>query len=143
MRFTRAGHATLALLVAACTAFAAAPADDDAVRTLGRALSEAFERGDLDAIERNASPAWRSQTGGTQGLASLRERVLREDGPETGVIQETARRDGTTRVYRRIARRNVGETPTAMEWTFDADGRIVALDIHPQPIAIPSGKVGY
>jgi hypothetical protein len=30
-----------------------------------------------------------------------------------------------------------------MEWTMDANGRIVELLIRPQPIAIPSGKSNY
>lgn len=135
--------AGLVLVLAACTALAAPDADDAALMTLGRTLSQQFERGDLAAVLRRGSEPWRVGIGGPAGLAALRERVLREDGPETGVIQETARREGSLGIYRRIARRNVGETPTLMEWTLDASSQIVALEIRPQPTAIPSGKSGY
>jgi hypothetical protein len=81
--------------------------------------------------------------GGADGLAALRERLLREEGPETGLIDEQARVQGAQQVYRRIARRNVGSMPTLIEWTLDRDGRIAALEIRPQPVAMPSGKAGY
>jgi hypothetical protein len=116
---------------------------DPALLARGRELSEAFERGDIGALLARATPAWRDGMGGAAGIAEMRERVLREEGPETGLIDEETRREGAHAIYRRIARRNVGTTPTLMEWTLDADGRIVALEVRPQPVAMPSGKVSY
>jgi hypothetical protein len=114
-----------------------------ALLATGRALSDAFERGDLAALLARATPAWRDGLGGREGLVELRERMLRDEGPETGLIEEQARVDGPYGIYRRIARRTVGTTPTLMEWTLDRDGNIVALEIRPQPVALPTGKVGY
>ncbi len=136
----------VALASAAVLGYAAAtrPADDPALLAAGRALCDAFERGDTDAIFARMTPAAREAVGGTAaGLADLRERVLREDGPESGVIVEETRAAAGNRVYRRIARRNVGQTPTLMEWTLDAQERVVELAIRPQPVAIPSGKSNY
>jgi len=82
----------------------------------------------------------RQAVGSAQGLAAFRDKVLREAGPETGVIREdTAAQDGF-RIYRRIARRNVGEMPVLMEWTLDADDRIAGFYVRPQPIAIPGAQ---
>lgn len=120
-----------------------ATGDDAALLATGRELTATFERGDMDALLARATPAWRDGVGGAAGLQELRERVLREEGPETGLIDEQARTQGAQRVYRRIARRNVGSTPTLVEWTLDRDGHIVALEIRPQPVAMPAGKVGY
>jgi hypothetical protein len=117
--------------------------DDAALLATGRELTATFERGDMDTLLARATPAWRDGVGGAAGLQELRERVLREEGPETGLIDEQARTQGARRVYRRIARRNVGSTPTLVEWTLDRDGHIVALEIRPQPVAMPAGKVGY
>ena len=128
---------------AADPAAPAAAQSHPALLATGRALSEAFERGDVDALLARATPAWRDGLGGRTGLVELRERVLREEGAETGLIEEQARVDGPYGIYRRIARRNVGTMPTLMEWTLDRDGNIVALEIRPQPVAMPTGKVGY
>jgi hypothetical protein len=138
-RFFCAAVAGLVLL----PALAHAVERDPALVTRGRELSEAFERGDVAALIARATPAWRDGVGGTAGLTAMRERVLREDGPETGLIDEETRRDGPYAIYRRVARRNVGATPTLMEWTLDGDGHIVALEIRPQPVAMPSGKASY
>jgi hypothetical protein len=124
----------------------AAPAERQAHPELlatGRALSDAFDRGDLDTLLARATPAWRDGLGGRAGLVELRERVLRDEGAETGLIEEQARVDGPYRIYRRIARRTAGTMPTLMEWTLDRDGHIVALEIRPQAVAMPTGKVGY
>jgi hypothetical protein len=85
----------------------------------------------------------RQSLGSEAEFAAQRDRVINDDGPETGVIREDTETSGPNRIYRRIARRNIGETPTLMEWTVDGEGRIVELVIRPQPIAIPSGKSNY
>jgi hypothetical protein len=134
-----------ALLPALFTASAlAAPATDPKVLAAGRALSDQFEQGQTAAIFARMTASAKEAVGGSAaGFAEFRERVLREDGPETGVIVEETLTAGGNRIYRRIARRNVGETPTLMEWTLDPKDRVVELTVRPQPVAIPSGKVGY
>jgi len=135
--------ARLLLLLAAASAWAA-PAQDAKILAAGRALCEQFEQGQTAAIFARMTPAAKEAVGGSAaGLAEFRDRVLREDGPESGVIVEETRTAGANRVYRRIARRNVGETPTLMEWTLDAQDRVVELAVRPQPVAIPSGKLSY
>jgi hypothetical protein len=89
------------------------------------------------------TPEMRQQLGSLDQFADMRGRVINDDGPETGIIREETAVSGPNRIYRRIARRNVGQTPTLMEWTVDGEGRIVELAIRPQPIAIPSGKSNY
>jgi hypothetical protein len=137
----------LTLLLAACLLAACASGDaaevDRELLAAGRALSEQFEAGDTAALLARMSPAMRQELGGAAGLTELRERVLREDGPETGMIHEETQVAGNQRVYRRIARRNVGTTPTLMEWTLDRDDRVIALVVRPQPFAMPSGKSNY
>ena len=128
-------------LFAAFAALAAVPparAADDPLLTEGRALSEQFERGDTAAIFARMTPHMQQAMGGTAaGLAAFRDRVLREAGPETGVIREDAITQGGYRIYRRIARRNVGAVPELMEWTLDREGKIAGFLVRPQPIAIP------
>jgi hypothetical protein len=133
-------------VLAAAWLLAAAPlalAADARTLALGRELSEQFERGDVAALWARMTPEMRQSIGGEAEFVEQRDRVIRDDGPETGVIREDTEVSGPHRIYRRIARRNVGETPTLMEWTMDANGRIVELLIRPQPIAIPSGKSNY
>ena len=134
------------LLLALCmtgSAWAAA-AQDPKILAAGRALSDQFEQGQTAAIFARMTAAAKEAVGGSAaGFAEFRDRVLREDGPESGVIVEETRTAGAHRVYRRIARRNIGETPTLMEWTLDAQDRVVELVVRPQPVAIPSGKLGY
>jgi hypothetical protein len=135
-----------AALLAVLLAFGAvaAPASDPKVLAAGRALCDQFEQGQTAAIFARMTPSAKEAVGGSAaGFAEFRERVLREDGPESGVIVEETRTAGANRVYTRIARRNVGETPTLMEWTLDPQDRVVELTVRPQPVAIPSGKVGY
>jgi len=120
-----------------------ASAADDALLALGRSLSERFEQGDTAGLWARMTPELRQQIGSADQFADLRARVISDDGPETGIIREETQVSGPNRIYRRIARRNVGQTPTLMEWTVDKDGRIVELIIRPQAIAIPSGKSNY
>src|SRR5689334_871497 len=130
----------------ACTLIAAATlanAADEQMLTLGRELSERFERGDTADLWKRMTPEMRQSIGSEAEFAAQRDRVINDDGPETGVIREDTDVSGPNRIYRRIARRNVGQTPTLMEWTLDKDNRIVELVIRPQPIAIPSGKSNY
>lgn len=130
--------AVLIVLVALCAAATAARAADEALLAEGRALSEQFERGDTAAIYARMTPPMQQAAGGSAGsLAAFREKVLRESGPETGVIREDAISQGGFRIYRRIARRNVGATPVLMEWTLDAQGHVAGFLVRPQPIAIP------
>lgn len=135
-------RALLALLACA-SGIVPARAADAALLALGRALCDAFERGDTAGLWARMTPEMRQSMGSAADFAELRNRVIRDDGPETGVIREDTEISGPHRIYRRIARRNVGETPTLMEWTLDRDDRIVGLVIRPQPIAIPSGKSNY
>ena len=133
-----------ALLTVAAAVLLATPAmargADDALIAAGRALSEQFELGDTAPIFARRTGPMRQAVGSEQGLAAFRDKVLREAGPETGVIREdTAAQDGF-RIYRRIARRNVGQTPVLMEWTLDADDRIAGFYVRPQPIAIPGAQ---
>lgn len=132
--------ASLLLLVIAPASRAAA---DARTLALGRELSEQFERGDTAALWARMTPAMRQSIGSEADFAEQRNGVIRDDGPETGVIREDTSVSGPNRIYRRIARRNVGQTPTLMEWTLDGDDRIVELIVRPQPIAIPSGKSNY
>jgi len=111
--------------------------------TLGRELSERFERGDTADLWKRMTPEMRQSIGSEADFAAQRDRVINDDGPETGVIREDTDVSGPNRIYRRIARRNIGQTPTLMEWTIDAQGNIVELVIRPQAIAIPSGKSNY
>lgn len=136
-------RALLAILACLPWGVGGAHAADAALLALGRSLSDQFERGDIAALWSRMTPAMRQSIGSEAALAELRARVLRDDGPETGVIREDTQVVGPHRIYRRIARRNVGETPTLMEWTIDRHDRIVELTIRPQPIAIPSGKSNY
>jgi hypothetical protein len=122
---------------------APARAAEDALLAEGRALSEQFERGDTAAIFARMTPPMQQAAGGATGLAAFRDRVLREAGPETGVISEDAIVQGGFRIYRRVARRNVGQMPVLMEWTLDAQGRIAGFIVRPQPVAIPSSKLDY
>ena len=144
MRFPAILAAMVALtVVLGMVAPAAVAADDPQLLAAGRALCDQFEQGDTAPIAARMTPALREALGGPAGVAEMRERMLREDGPESGVIVEETRTAGPARIYRRIARRNVGQTPTLMEWTLDAQDRIVDLVIRPQPVAIPSGKSNY
>jgi len=139
----RLARLLLLALVAAGSAWAA-PAQDPKILAAGRALCDQFEQGQTAAIFARMTPGAREAVGGSAAsFADYRDRVLREDGPENGVIVEETRSAGGQRIYRRIARRNIGETPTLMEWTLDAQDRVVELTVRPQPVAIPSGKVGY
>jgi hypothetical protein len=132
----------LLLLFSTCLAAPAAAADN-ALLALGRSLSERFEQGDTAGLWARMTPEMRQQVGSAEQFAELRARVINDDGPETGVIREETEKSGPNRIYRRIARRNVGQTPTLMEWTIDKDDRIVELIVRPQAIAIPSGKSSY
>jgi len=125
-------------LAMAWLAASPARAADDALLAAGRNLSEQFEKGDTAPIYERMTPPMRQAVGSAKGLAALREQVLRDAGPETGVIREDTETQGAYRVYRRIARRNVGTTPVLMEWVLEADGRIAGFQVRPQPIAIPS-----
>jgi len=130
----------------ACALLAAAPmasAADERMLTLGRELSERFECGDTADLWKRMTPEMRQSIGSEADFAAQRDRVINDDGPETGVIREDTDVSGPNRIYRRIARRNIGQTPTLMEWTIDAQGNIVELVIRPQAIAIPSGKSNY
>lgn len=133
----------LLALLASLGSGAPARAADPALLALGRTLCEQFERGDTAALWARMTPAMRQSIGSEADFAQLRERVIRDDGPETGIIREDTEISGPARIYRRIARRDIGRTPTLMEWTLDRDDRIVELTIRPQPIAIPSGKSSY
>lgn len=113
-------------------------AADEALLAAGRSLSAQFERGETGPIYERMTPPMRQAAGGAAGLAAFREQVLREAGPETGVIREDTTAQGGFRIYRRIARRNVGQTPVLMEWTLDEQDRIAGFVVRPQPIAIPS-----
>jgi hypothetical protein len=135
--------AIASLALAACAAGTAALAADPQTLALGRQLCEQFERGDTAALWKRMTPEMRQSIGSEADFTEQRNRVIRDDGPETGIIREDTEVSGPHRIYRRIARRNVGETPTLMEWTLDGDDRIVELAIRPQPIAIPSGKSNY
>lgn len=146
--FSRARRATcLSLLTATLTLCLALPLHaaepDRKLLATGRALSEQFEAGQTAALLDRMTPTLRQEMGGTEGLARFREQVLRDDGPETGLIHEETQVIGNHRIYRRIARRNIGTMPTLMEWTLDRDDRVVALIVRPQAIAIPSGKGNY
>ena len=113
-------------------------AADESLLADGRALSEQFERGETPAIYARMTPPMQQAVGGSAaGLAAFRDKVLREAGPETGVIREDTNAQGGFRIYRRIARRNVGSVPVLMEWTLDDQGRIAGFLVRPQPIAIP------
>jgi hypothetical protein len=136
------GIASLAFF--ACAAgIAPALAADPHILALGRELSEAFERGDTATLWKRMTPDMRRSVGSEADFAAQRDRVINYDGPETGVIREDTEVSGPNRIYRRIARRNIGQTPTLMEWTVDGEGRIVELVVRPQAIAIPSGKSNY
>jgi hypothetical protein len=135
-------RALLACVLLAVASIAHAAADPQ-ILALGRDLSERFERGDTAALWKRMTPDMRQSIGSEADFAAQRDRVINDDGPETGVIREDTEVSGPNRIYRRIARRNVGQTPTLMEWTVDGEGRIVELAIRPQPIAIPSGKSNY
>ena len=144
MPFARrfAAALSLALLVGAAMVGPARAADPQ-ILALGRQLSEQFERGDTAALWKRMTPEMRQSIGNEANFTEQRDRVIRDDGPETGIIREDTEVSGPHRIYRRIARRNVGETPTLREWTLDGDDRIVELAIRPQAIAIPSGKSNY
>jgi hypothetical protein len=139
----RATSLALAVLLLAIAMTTTAAERDRKLLATGRALSEQFEAGQTAALVARMTPALRQELGGAEGLTELRERVLREEGPETGLIQEDTEVAGAQRIYRRIARRNVGSMPTLMEWTLDDKDRVVALIVRPQAIAIPSGKGNY
>jgi hypothetical protein len=134
---TARGVAFAALVALASLATAAAHAGDDALLAAGRALSEQFEQGDTTGIYERMTPAMRQLIGNAAGLSAFRAQVLRDAGPETGVIREDTEVQGSLRVYRRIARRNVGTTPVLMEWVLEPDGRIAGFQVRPQAIAIP------
>ena len=130
------------IVLVATGAFAviAAPAcaADDALLAEGRALSEQFERGDTAAIFARMTPPMQQAVGGTAaGVAAFRDQVLRDAGPETGVIREDTLSQGGFRIYRRIARRNVGAVAVLMEWTLDGQGKVAGFVVRPQPTAIP------
>ena len=130
----------IVLLAVAAVGLAGAPAraTDDALLAEGRSLSEQFERGDTAAIfARMTVPLQQAAGGSEAGLAAFRDKVLREAGPETGVIREDTASQSGYRIYRRIARRNVGAVPVLMEWTLDAQGKIAGFVVRPQPTAIP------
>ena len=136
-------RARLVMILLWCSFAAGASAVDDALLALGRSLSERFEQGDTAGLWSRMTPEMRQMIGSAEQFAELRARVINDDGPETGIIREETQVSGPNRIYRRIARRNVGQTPTLMEWTVDRDNRIVELIIRPQAIAIPSGKGNY
>jgi hypothetical protein len=138
MSMKLARTALVALLAGCALPLAAA---DDVLLAAGRALSEQFERGDTAAIAARMTPPMRDAVGGAQGLAAFRQKVLSDAGPETGVIREDATMAGDLRVYRRIARRNVGQTPMLMEWVLTADNRIAGFQVRPQAIAIPASRL--
>jgi len=125
------------LLSVASLVSPAAHAADDALLAAGRALSEQFEQGDTAPIYERMTPSMRHSVGSAKGLAALRAQVLRDAGPETGVIREDTETQGSVRIYRRIARLNVGTTPVLMEWVLEPDGRIAGFQVRAQPIAIP------
>lgn len=122
-------------LLAAClatiavTVGAAPPAGDDAALERGRTLTQAFYRGELEAIAADFSAQASAAIGGLDGLAAFRQQVLEQLGEEVEVLDEVVGEQQGATVYTRTSVFDGFEGPVVVIWAFGPDGAIVGFAV--------------
>jgi murein DD-endopeptidase MepM/ murein hydrolase activator NlpD len=110
---------------------------------MGRALTTAFYTGELDSIWSAMSARVQQGLGGFDGLVSLRAQVLDGLGAETVVIEDSAKADAGTLIYRRIAQFAKVDQQIEVLWVFDGTGLIAGFFIRPIPREAASDRLDY
>lgn len=103
----------------------------------GRALTQQFAGGDLDALYARFDPSMTANLSREQ-LGALRDQVREQLGPEVAVIGEKTATQQDTRIYVRVSRYEKAQAPAETAWAVRPDGQISGFYIRPaQPIDAP------
>lgn len=130
------------LLLSAALALAPAAAVLADPMTRGRALAEAFLRGDPAEVWAAMTPEMQAAIGSAEALSALREQAA-EFGSEDKVLSETVTQAQGHEVYERLARWTEGTVPLHMVIALDGEARIAGFYLRPQPQAAPSDRLDY
>ncbi|MBS7458025.1 DUF3887 domain-containing protein [Coralloluteibacterium stylophorae] len=103
----------------------------------GRALTQQFAGGDLDALYARFDPSMTANLSRDQ-LGALRAQVREQLGPEVAVIGEKTATQQDARIYVRVSRYEKAQAPAETAWAVRPDGQISGFYIRPaQPIDAP------
>lgn len=132
------------LITAFLVLFSFATVADDSTLAKGRAAAAAFLAGDTAAIWRQMTPEMQRAAGASEAaFADLCAQLLRDYGSEAPAPREEVLDQGETQTYRRIGTWSNSTTVLALQFSFDADGRIAGFYLQPAPVAAESRFLDY
>jgi murein DD-endopeptidase MepM/ murein hydrolase activator NlpD len=122
----------LVSLCASLQAFPQARADENTIE-LGQRYTALFFSGDYGVIWQQMNDEMRATLGREAALGDYRRRVSDGAGAEVRVIRETLRQQGGAKTYLRYSLFDKSQVPVLVAWSFDAQNRIAAFQIRPEP----------
>jgi murein DD-endopeptidase MepM/ murein hydrolase activator NlpD len=120
-------------LAAALQAAPATPPPPVPALELGRQLTAAFYRGDLDGVWARFSDPMRQAISSVEALRALRAQVEAQAGGEEAVLEEKVEAKDGFQIYLRIARFSKAPVRLAVQWTLGVDGSVQGFFIRPVP----------
>ena len=131
------------LAVVAALTLAAGGAIAEEALTLGRALSEDFRAGRLQALWERMTPQMREALGSAEALGAVRSAVETQFGPEETLLSEEEGKAQGYRLYLRIADHAKEGAPLVTQFAFDGEDRIAGFFVRPQQQAAESRFLDY
>jgi murein DD-endopeptidase MepM/ murein hydrolase activator NlpD len=132
---------SLLLLVPLGVAQAAAPSAS-AIEE-GRALTRSLYKSDVDGIWTRLSPATQAALRSPDNLLKFLQKIQKDQGRETRVLEEKSDAVAGTKRYLRIATFEKGNEPMEVPWNFDAFGRVTTLGIRKPATEAASPHLSY
>jgi hypothetical protein len=112
---------------------------EDATTQAGRELTRLFLDGKTDALWARFTPKMQAMFKNKKALADFRVQVEELGTEEALVSEQTKTVDG--RLYIRIARWSNVESPVAIVWGLDAEGKVTGLFVKPVAEPAPSAHL--
>jgi hypothetical protein len=116
---------------------------DESAMELGKRYTAHFFDGDHRIIWQHMTDEMRSVLGGEPALGEFQQRVVTGAGVEVRVIRETVRQQAGTEAYLRYSLFDKSQVPVLIFWSFDANDRIAAFQIRPEPQPAASPHLDY
>ncbi len=104
----------------------------------GRGFTRLFLDGKLEPVWAKASPSLKRQFGSLEGFAGYARKVKNDFGVELRIGAEKVQERGTLTVYTRLSVFSLFARGVELQWTWDANGQLVATSARPAVTESPS-----
>ena len=106
--------------------------EPSAAMASGRELSKLFIERKVEPVWARMAPVMQGALGSRANLEAFREQVGAQLGDEVQVLEEKTSKVQGMDVYLRVSKWAKGPDRIAMQWAFDAGGKVVGFYVKPE-----------